>query len=111
MDGTATWGSGTDLTPFPNRPRARKVLATPTAHVVVFSFAAGHELAEHATHHAAVVHCLRGRVRFTVATPEPAEQVLEPGDVVHLTPQLRHAVTALEDSLISVTMLVGAPTD
>ncbi len=103
-----TWAVGllTAVVPGPDRPGAAKVLVTDSAQVVAFSFRAGQVLAEHATHHAAIVQCLSGLVSFEVAGQE---RELTPGDLVHLPPRMRHAVRALEDSVITVTMLLAAP--
>lgn len=95
------------LEPFDNRPHAQKVLKTDTAHVVVFEFAAGHELKEHAAQHAVIIQALAGRARFSYSH---GVVDLRPGDLIHLPPLARHSVEAVDDTTLMVTMLLaGAP--
>ena len=71
----------------------------------VIALAAGTELAEHNSPPAASLHVLRGRVRVTgVEGPEIAA-----GELQVLT-HLRHAVTALEDSVFLLTTVTSQPT-
>lgn len=85
------------------RPGAASVLETDGAKIVAFEFATGDVLAEHAARHPVLIAVLRGRVRFTL----PDRDVeLAPGEVLHLTPMLRHSVEALEDTTLTVTMLL-----
>lgn len=89
------------------RPGAAAVLDTDGVKVVAFEFAAGDVLKEHAAHHAVVIQVLRGSVEFTV---QGEVLTLGPGRLVHLTPMLRHAVRAIEDSTLIVTMLLSPTT-
>lgn len=99
-------GIGEMVEPFPDRPRAKKVLKTDSAHVVAFAFGAGQVLKEHAAHHPVVISTVIGHTRFT----HPDGTVdLRPGDVIHLRPMVRHSVEAVTDALLTVTMLVTAP--
>ncbi|GAA1390814.1 cupin domain-containing protein [Luteococcus peritonei] len=85
------------------RPGATTVLDVDTAKIVAFEFETGDELREHAAHHPVLIQVLRGRVDFEL----PDRTVhLVPGQVLHLTPMLRHAVTALEPTTLTVTMLL-----
>jgi len=91
------------LEPFDNRPHAQKVLKTDSAHVVVFAFAAGQQLREHASAHPVVISTIAGHTRFTY----PGGTVdLRPGDLIHLPAMMRHSVEAIEDSALTVTMLL-----
>lgn len=92
------------LEPFPDKPRAQNVLRTDSAHVVLFEFAAGQELHEHTAHHPVLVQCLAGHVELLVGD-ERAD--LRPGDLAHLPRMVTHAVRALQDSTMTVTMLVA----
>ncbi|WP_375546285.1 AraC family ligand binding domain-containing protein [Dietzia sp. NCCP-2495] len=49
---------------------------------------------------------LRGSVDFGL--PDRTIR-LQPGEILHLTPQLRHSVTALEPTTLTVTMLLPRP--
>lgn len=85
------------------RPGASTVLDVETAKIVAFEFAEGDELREHAAHHPVLIQVLRGRVAFEL--PDRTVELL-PGQVLHLTPMLRHAVRALEPTTLTVTMLL-----
>lgn len=78
-----------------------------TAKVVVFEFAAGQELREHAAAHPILVQVVRGAVEFDVSGREIS---MGTGDTVHLTSRLRHAVRATEPTTLTVTMLLGGST-
>lgn len=84
-------------------PGAVAVLDEASAKVVAFEFDTGDELREHAARHPVVIQVLRGRVAFTV---QGETRELVPGELLHLTPMLKHAVTGLEPSTLSVTMLL-----
>lgn len=85
------------------RPGATAVLEAVGAKVVAFEFAAGDELREHAARHPILVQVIRGEVVFTVGGQDIN---LTPGQVIHLTPMLRHAVRAEQDATLTVTMLL-----
>ena len=85
------------------RPGATAVLDVESAKVVAFEFEPGDELREHAARHPVLVQVLRGRVSFEL--PDRTVELV-PGRVLHLTPMLRHAVTALEPTTLTVTMLL-----
>ncbi|WP_168583005.1 cupin domain-containing protein [Gephyromycinifex aptenodytis] len=89
--------------PRGTRPGAATVLDTDTAKIVAFEFPEGGELKEHAAHHPVLIQVVRGSVDFTL--PERTVR-LTPGQVLHLTPMLRHAVHALEPTTLTVTMLL-----
>lgn len=91
--------------PLDSRPSASVVFDDDvTAKVVAFEFAAGQELREHAAAHPILVQVIRGAVDFDVSERTIA---LGPGDSVHLTTRLRHAVRATADTTLTVTMLLG----
>ena len=105
-----TEGSATHLTgiigreePFEGRPRASAIHHDETTKIVAFEFGEGHELGDHAAHHPVLIQLLRGRVEFGL----PDRTVdLRPGEILHLTPKLRHSVRALEPTTLTVTMLL-----
>jgi quercetin dioxygenase-like cupin family protein len=92
------------LEPFVDKPRAQHVLRTDEAHVVVFAFAAGQELHEHTAHHPVLIQTIAGHVRLTHGDDEVD---LRPGDLLHLPAMVSHSVTAVADSTLTVTMLLG----
>ena len=91
------------LEPFDDKPRAQHVLKAPEAHVVAFEFAVGQELHEHQAHHPVLIQALAGHLRLA---HDAGEVELRPGDLVHLPAMLSHSVTAIEDSTLTVTMLL-----
>jgi quercetin dioxygenase-like cupin family protein len=91
------------LEPFDDKPRAEHVLKVPEAHVDAFEFAAGQELHEHQAHHPVLIQALAGHLRLT---HDAGEVELRPGDLLHLPAMLRHSVVAVEDSTLTVTMLL-----
>ena len=103
-DGTATLVEPTGHSQTRGgRPGAATVLDTDSAKIVAFEFAAGDELREHAARHPVLIQVVRGEVDFEL--PDRTER-LRPGQVLHLTPMLRHAVRALAPTTLTVTMLL-----
>lgn len=105
-----TEGTATHMTdvigraePFEDKPRASIVHSDETTKIVAFEFAAGQELGDHAAHHPVLIQVLRGRVDFGL----PDRTIdLRPGEILHLTPKLRHSVVAAEPTTLTVTMLL-----
>lgn len=62
---------------------------------------AGESLREHAAPGEVTVHCIEGRVEFTLAD---AMHVLGPGDWIHLAAHQPHALRALADASLLVTI-------
>lgn len=85
------------------KPGAKAVLTADGTKVVAFEFDTDDVLADHAARHPVLIQVIRGRVEFTL--PD-GPITLEPGQVIHLTPMLRHAVKALEPTTLTVTMLL-----
>ena len=74
-----------------------------TTKIVAFEFDTGQEWPDHAAFHPVLIQVLRGRVDFGL----PDRTIcLQPGEILHLTPKLRHRVTALEPTTLTVTMLL-----
>ena len=75
--------------------------------VVVFGFAPGEELSEHTASRPALIQVLSGALRLTL----DGEEVHAPaGAWVHMPAGLRHAVRALEPSVMLLTLIrAGAP--
>ena len=71
---------------------SRTLLQAPGVRVVWMGLDAGQELTEHTTPKRVLVQILEGTCEFQLG---PDWQRLGPGDLVHLTPGLPHAVRAL----------------
>lgn len=80
---------------------SRTVLATPELRVVVFTFAAGQELTEHTSTARALVQVLRGECDFVVAGQT---RRLKPGDLLHMPPRVAHAVKAVTELTMLLTL-------
>ncbi|HLP03516.1 MAG TPA: cupin domain-containing protein [Opitutaceae bacterium] len=81
---------------------SRTVLASGRTRVVLFGFAAGQELTEHASPARALVQMLSGRAEWTLAGEK---RTLGPGDLLHMPPGLPHAVRALETFSMLLTLV------
>ena len=69
--------------------------------VVWFGFTKGQSLKDHETSSMAIIQVLRGQIILNTAE----EQVLQAGQTVQLQPRERHALTALEDSLVQLLLV------
>jgi len=65
---------------------------------------AGKEIPMHQAHGEITVQCLEGRISFTA---ESKKQELLPGQLLYLRTGEPHALNAIEDSSVLVTILVG----
>ncbi|WP_370936571.1 cupin domain-containing protein [Amycolatopsis sp. cg13] len=80
------------------------VLDAEGVRVIVLAFEQGHVLKEHRAPRALLLQALDGHLRLTAA----GETVdLRPGGLVHLPPSMPHAVEAVADSRLSLTLLGG----
>lgn len=70
--------------------------------VVVFAFDAGQELTDHTAAKPATIEVVSGRLHLTLGTEEAEAG---PGSWVHMPAHLRHAVRALEPSVMVLTLL------
>ena len=83
------------LTPFEDKPQAKKLIDADGGNLILMELAAGQSWHEHHSVHPVVVQALKGSV------------ILVPGKPIHVTADLLHSLTALEDSTLMVTMLTG----
>lgn len=81
---------------------SRTLLRTPTTRVVLFGFAEGQELSEHTSTARALIEILSGRCEFSVGGRPHS---LKAGDLLHLPPNLPHAVKAKEKFSMLLTLL------
>ncbi len=80
------------------------VLDADGVRVIVLAFEQGHVLKEHRAPRALLLQALDGHLRLTAA----GETVdLRPGGLVHHPPSMPHAVEAVADSRLSLTLLGG----
>lgn len=74
---------------------------SPHAAIVWFGFTKGQSLREHQTSSTAVIQVLRGHIELTT----DQVQTLAAGQAVALKPHERHALTALEDSVVQLILV------
>ncbi len=70
--------------------------------VILFAFAAGQELSEHATPFMATLQFIQGEAEITLGADN---MTAEPGTWVQMPPNLLHSITAKTDVLMLLTML------
>ena len=85
---------------------SRTLLQTPGVRVVWMGLDAGQELTEHTTPKRALVQILEGTGEFQLG---PDWQRLGPGDLVHLTPGLPHAVRAFSRMAFLLILIPNSP--
>ncbi|HHY86900.1 MAG TPA: cupin domain-containing protein [Verrucomicrobia bacterium] len=85
---------------------SRTLLRTETMRVVLFGFAEGQELTEHTSTQQAIVQILSGECEFSL---DGKPHVLRAGDLVYMPPNLRHAVRALTQFSMLLTLSKPAP--
>ena len=83
-----------------------QLLATGALELVRLVVPAGRRIPSHRAAGEITVQCLEGRVAFE---HEGAVRELLPGDLVHVCPQESHAITAIEDASLLVTLVRPHP--
>lgn len=81
---------------------SRTVLASGQTRVILFGFAQGQELTEHASPSRALVQVLSGTCEFKAGG---RAMTLRAGDLLHLPPRLPHSVRATEPFSMLLTMI------
>src|SRR5512137_1580208 len=89
----------------PNGIVSRTLLRTPMMRVVLFGFAEGQELTEHTSTQQALVQILSGECEFSLAG-KPHN--LKPGDFLHMSPNVAHALRATKQFSMLLTLLKPA---
>lgn len=92
------------LTPFDDKPQARKIVDADGGNLTLMELAAGQSWHEHHSVHPIFVQVLKGEVIFHVKDRDIA---LVPGKPIHVTAKLLHSLRAVKDSTLLVTMLTG----
>jgi len=90
----------------PNGIVSRTLLRTAHSRTVLFGFAAGQELTEHASPQHALIQILSGSCEFTLAG---APRNLKTGDLLYMPPNLPHAVKAAEQFSMLLTLFQPDP--
>jgi len=85
----------------PNGIVSRTLLRAPNTRVVLFGFAGGQELTEHTSTQQALVQILSGECEFSLGT---TPHHLKAGDLVYLPPNLPHAVRAMTQFSMLLTL-------
>jgi quercetin dioxygenase-like cupin family protein len=85
----------------PNGIASRTILKTPNMRVVLFGFAEGQELSEHASTQHALVQVLSGECDFTVAG---VVHRMKAGDLLYMKPNAPHALKAATEFSMLLTL-------
>src|SRR5262245_61774314 len=85
----------------PNGIVSRTVMRSGPLRVVLFGFAEGQELTEHATPQHALIHILSGECEFTLAGRVRA---LKAGDFLYMPPEMPHALRATKRFSMLLTL-------
>ena len=81
---------------------SKVVCREPGVNVTVFGLDAGEGLTEHRAARAAVAQVISGRLRFTA---DGDEMDAGPGFWIYIAPNTRHALTAVEPTVMLLTLL------
>jgi quercetin dioxygenase-like cupin family protein len=84
---------------------SRTLLNTVHSRVVLFGFAEGQELSEHTSTQHALIQILSGECEFSL---EGKWHTLKAGDLLHMPPNLRHAVQAKQAFSMLLTFVKPA---
>ena len=96
----------TDETQFAaNGIVSRTVLNTAHSRIILFGFAEGQELSEHTSTQHAVIQILSGECEFSL---EGKWHTLKAGALLHMPPNLRHAVQAKQPFSMLLTFIKPA---
>ena len=85
---------------------SRAVLTTTAVRVVLFAFAPEQMLTEHTSTARALIQVLSGEAEFTLAG---APRRIQAGDLLHLPPNVPHAVRALTAMTMLLTLVPERP--
>lgn len=81
---------------------SRTILKAEGTRVVMFSFDTGQQLTEHTAAMPVIIQVMSGAM--TLEAGGEAHQ-MRPGDILHMTTRTPHAVTALEPTVMMLTMI------
>ena len=89
----------------PNGIVSRTLMKTATARVVLFGFAEGQELSEHTSTQEALIQILSGECEFSLAGKP---HLLKAGDLLYIPPNLPHALKAIQQFSMLLTLFKPA---
>ena len=81
---------------------SKSLLKSGGGNVTLFAFSKGQELSEHSTPHTAMVQCLEGELEITLNRDST---VLKRGDFIKMEPGAPHAVKAISDFKMLLTLI------
>jgi len=89
---------------LPNE-KSKTIVKTDEMELVRLVLPAGKEFADHKVSGPTVIHCIKGDIELTA---RGATQHLEPGQLLYLMPGEPHAVRAVSDSVVMLTIIFKA---
>ena len=81
---------------------SKQVFDNDSVRAVLFGFAAGQQLSEHTSSHAAILHFITGEATVTLGDET---MKLGPGGWVHMVPNLPHSVVAEQETVMLLLLL------
>lgn len=81
---------------------AKVIVKTPEMELARLVFQAGSEFPDHSVSGPIVVHCVKGEIEFTAMGETKA---LKPGQLLYLMPDERHALRAITDAVVLLTII------
>lgn len=91
------------LGPALAQARTTTLVKTKTLEIIRLVIPSGKDIPRHKAHGEITVQCLEGRVAFTVGD---TRRHLEPGDLLYLSREEHHALHAVEDASLLLTVLL-----
>ncbi|PID68401.1 MAG: cupin [Flavobacteriia bacterium] len=95
-----------DMTFNPTKVTTKLILETDTSKEVRIMMASGLEMKKHQTSYPITVHLLKGRISFGV---NDEKLQLKEGDIIALDADIPHSLSALEDSVVRLTLSKNDP--
>ena len=81
---------------------SKSLLKAGGGNVTLFAFSRDQKLSEHSTPHHAMVQCLEGELEFIL---NGHSSILKPGDFIIMEPNAPHAVRAVTDCKMLLTLI------
>ncbi|MGH1538587.1 MAG: cupin domain-containing protein [Gammaproteobacteria bacterium] len=82
--------------------RTKAIVKTDEMELIRLSLPLGKEIPNHKVSGPITVHCIKGKIEFTAMG---ATQELSQWELLHLMPGEPHSVTAIEDSVVLLTII------
>ena len=82
--------------------RTKAIVKTKEMELARLFLSSGKEIPNHKVRGPIIIHCIKGKVEFTALG---TIRELEPGQLLHLMPEEPHAVKAIDDAVVLLTII------